>query len=59
MMEDQKTQHFQSRGSMVICSDCGTIYDQRRPSTHPEQECLAAQAWIDADSLEPTPRRRP
>jgi hypothetical protein len=54
MTEDQKTQQALSRGSMVICADCGTLYDQRRPSTHPADECLARQALLRDDSEERT-----
>jgi hypothetical protein len=57
MIENQRTQDANSQGSRSICSDCGTIYDPRRPSTHPIEECKARQRMLDLDSTERFPSR--
>jgi hypothetical protein len=57
MMENQRTQDDNSRGSRVFCTDCGTIYDPRRPSTHPIEECEALRRRLDLDSTERLPSR--
>jgi hypothetical protein len=57
MTEHQRTQDSNSRGSRIICVDCGTAYDPRRPSTHGREECEVRQRLLDLDSAERFPSR--